>query len=54
VTAGELTLGDRRLTVDDVVLTEPGVDVPRAVAGAEGAQLLELCRTAAAEQRVTR
>jgi hypothetical protein len=54
VTAGELTLGDRRLTVDDIVITEPGVDVPAAVAGAEGAQLLELCRTAAAEQRLVR
>jgi hypothetical protein len=54
VTAGDMTLGGRQLSRDDIVITEPHVDVPETVAGAQGAQLLELCRTAAAETRVER
>jgi hypothetical protein len=49
-----MTLGGRQLSRDDIVITEPHVDVPETVAGAQGAQLLELCRTAAAETRAER
>jgi hypothetical protein len=52
VTEGELTLGGRHLVVDDIVITEPHAAVPEAVAGPDGAQLVELCRTASAETRV--
>ncbi len=52
VTEGDLTLGERRLDVDDIVITEPNIEVPEAVAGSDGAQLLELCRTVAAETRL--
>jgi hypothetical protein len=47
-----LTLGGRHLVVDDIVITEPHAAVPEAVAGPDGAQLVELCRTASAETRV--
>ncbi|MFF3372251.1 hypothetical protein ACFYXF_04750 [Streptomyces sp. NPDC002680] len=53
VIGGDLTLGGRPLTVGDIVVTEPDVDVPEAVAGSRGARLLELCRTAAAETRLS-
>jgi hypothetical protein len=49
---GDMTLGDRHLGVDDIVITEPNAQIPDAVAGPSGVQLLELCRTAAAETRV--
>lgn len=52
VTEGDLVLGGRRLGVDDIVISEPNVAVPEAVAGSSGARLLELCRTVAAETRV--
>jgi hypothetical protein len=52
VTEGDLTLGGRHLGVGDIVITEPNVAVPETVAGADGARLLELCRTAAAETPV--
>ncbi|MEV4237025.1 hypothetical protein AB0J47_17810 [Nocardia sp. NPDC049737] len=52
VTDGDLTLGERRLAVDDIVITEPNIEVPEAVAGPNGVQLLELCRTAASETRL--
>ncbi|MFF8021829.1 hypothetical protein ACFZDJ_11990 [Streptomyces sp. NPDC007896] len=51
VTGGDLALGGRRLSVDGIVITEPHVGVPETVAGAQGAQLLELCRTAVSESR---
>lgn len=51
VIAGDLTLGDRALEVGDIVIAEPGADVPAAAAGSGGAELLEMCRTAAAEER---
>jgi quercetin dioxygenase-like cupin family protein len=49
---GTLTLGGRLLTADDIVLTEPNVEVPEATAGPNGTHLLELRRTAAAEPRI--
>ncbi|HSV82967.1 MAG TPA: hypothetical protein VLK85_27535 [Ramlibacter sp.] len=54
VMEGSLTIGDRHLTPDDIVIIEPGAVVPELVAGTGGAQLLELCRTAAAEARESR
>ena len=48
---GDLTFGGRPLVAGDIVITEPAVDVPAATAGSDGARLLELCRTAAAEPR---
>lgn len=48
---GDLTVGGRKLSADDILITEPNVAVPEFVAGAAGARLLELCRTAAADPR---
>jgi hypothetical protein len=51
ITEGELTLGGRKLTRDDIIITEPNVPVPGMVAGPGGTRLLELCRTVAGEVR---
>ena len=48
---GDLTLGDRHLTADDILIVEPDSVVPETTAGPDGVHLLELCRTVAAEDR---
>lgn len=49
---GDLTIGARRLTAGDILITEPGFTVPGIVAGGQGTRLLELCRTVAGDPRV--
>jgi hypothetical protein len=48
---GELTLGDRQLRADDILIVEPGQPVPAAQAGPAGVHMLELCLTVAGEHR---
>jgi hypothetical protein len=48
VVDGSLEAAGRRLGRDDVLTVEPGATLPSLTAGAEGAQLLELARTARA------
>jgi len=51
VTRGSARLGPHELTVDDVVVFEPGVQVPEVVTGGEGIELFEVARTPAGERR---
>ena len=51
VTRGSARLGPNELTVDDVVVFEPGVQVPEVVTGGEGIELFEVARTPAGERR---
>lgn len=46
VLAGTLQVGDKTLSTDDVLLIQPGNRVDAIEAGADGAHLLELSRTA--------
>jgi hypothetical protein len=48
VLGGSLTTAGKTLVVNDLLLAEPDATVPAAVAGPEGAHLLEFARTAAA------
>jgi hypothetical protein len=48
---GSLTVGDTALSTSDLLLVEPDAEVPGITAGTEGANLLELARTAAALTR---
>ena len=51
VTRGSARLGSHELTVDDVVVVEPGAQVPEIVAGTDGIELFEVARTSRGEQR---
>jgi quercetin dioxygenase-like cupin family protein len=51
VTRGSARLGPHELTEDDVVVVEPGVQVPQVVAGREGIEWFEIARTPAGEHR---
>ena len=45
---GSMTAGGVKFATHDVLLAEPGAEVPAATAGADGVHLLELARTATA------
>jgi len=51
VLEGSITVGERTLATDDLLLVEPDAKVPELVAGAEGVHLLECARTAVALTR---
>ena len=51
VTRGSARLGRHELTADDVVVVEPGVQVPQIVVGNEGIEWFEIARTPAGELR---
>ena len=48
VLAGAVTVGERTLEADDLLLIEPGAEVPPVMAGPDGAHLVDLARTIAA------
>jgi hypothetical protein len=48
---GSMTVGGTKLAAGDVLLVEPGAQVPAITAGADGVHLLELARTAPALTR---
>jgi hypothetical protein len=48
---GSVTVGDSNFVANDVMLAEPGAEVPAMTAGASGVHLLEMARTAAALAR---
>ena len=43
-----LNAGDAELSKNDVLIAEPGAELPALQAGAQGVHLMEFCRTAAA------
>ena len=53
VMAGELDVGGRRLGPESVLVIRPGAEVPAIQAGPQGAQLLQIARTAAGVERRT-
>ncbi|HZS13254.1 MAG TPA: hypothetical protein VFC09_01520 [Candidatus Dormibacteraeota bacterium] len=51
---GSMRIGDVELTKDDLLIVEPGAEVPAAVTGAYGVHMTEFARTAAAVPTVFR
>ena len=49
---GSMRVGDTSLTQDDLLVIEPGTEVPQLVAGSEGVHLLSFAKTAAAEPTI--
>jgi hypothetical protein len=49
---GAMQMGDRQLGKDDVLIIEPGVEVPAFEAGEHGVELLEVSRTASGVERI--